>query len=125
MGKNTQVLGAAERGGPTPFALLSDGTKAGVIKAAPGQVYGISLSNVNAAAAFFKLYDKATAPSTSDVPVYRCTVGGGTTGVVRDIVFPVGLKFSVGIAWRLVTTVPDNGDTAPASNEVTVSGSYK
>ena len=96
-------------------------TKAGVIKAAPGQLFSVSCHNVNAAARFLRLYNKATAPGTGDTPVAEYAIPGATTGGVRDVMFPNdGIAFSAGISYRLVTTSADNGDTAAASDEVVV-----
>lgn len=119
------ALEASENGGCLPWSIISDGTKAGVIKASPGQIYGMSLGNINAAPAYLKLYDKITAPTTSDVPVYRLMIPGNTAGGGREKAWPLGLKFNTGIAWRLTTEAANNGDTAPANAEVTASGDYK
>lgn len=124
MSNRAHKIAAASEGGALPFALPLDGTKNGVIKAGAGQLYGISCGNINAAPAYLKLYDMITAPATTDTPVYRFMIPGNAAGAGREKVWPVGLKFAVGIAWRLVTTLANDGDTAVAANEVTVSGDY-
>lgn len=120
-----QTVAASESGGCLPFAILSSGTKAGVIKASPGQLYGLTLGNINAAPCYLKLYDMITSPATSDTPVYRFMIPGNAAGAGREKAWPLGLRFATGIAWRLVTGAANDDDTAPASAEVTVSGDYK
>lgn len=102
-------------------------TKAGVIKATPGQLFSISCHNTNAAARYLRLYNKATAPGTGDTPVSEFVIPGATTGGVRDVNFfgDDGASFSTGIAYRAVTTNADNGDTAIASDEVVINFEWK
>ena len=110
---------ATEKGGCTPTAFKSDGSaKAGVIKASPGQLYGASFDNTNASPAYCRLYNQTTSPATSDTPVYRFKIPGSTTVGGREKVWPKGLEFSIGIAYRITTGIADSDDTAAASNEV-------
>ena len=106
-------------GGCTATVFLSNGTlKNGVVKASPGQLYGLSVDNINAAPCYIRLYNQATAPATTDTPVYRLRIPGGTSGAGREKVWVKGLEFSAGIAYRITTGVADNDDTAAASTEV-------
>lgn len=110
---------ATEKGGCTATVFLSNGTlKNGVIKSTPGQLYGLSADNINAAPCYVRLYNQTTAPATTDTPVYRLRVPGSTSGGVREKVWTKGLEFSVGIAYRITTGVADNDDTATANTEV-------
>ena len=117
-----------DRGGCTPYRHLSNGsTKADVIKASAGQLYGsISMGNIGAAAVYLRIYDKATAPSTSDTPVIGpLVIPGATTGAGREHVLPIqGVAFANGISWRLTTTIADDADTAVTSAEVSFSIYY-
>lgn len=102
-------------------AFISNGSlKNGVIKAGPGKLFGASFGNANAAACYVRLYNKTTAPITSDTPVYRFIIPGATTGAGREKVWLGGLFFSTGIAYRITTGAADSDDTATASNEVMV-----
>lgn len=109
-------------GGATPYRLISAATtNATVVKASAGQVYSLSLQNINAAIRYLKLYNKATTPDETDVPV--ATISIPATGL-RDISWPTGLAFSAGIAFRLVTELADNGTTAVAAAEQIVNMGY-
>lgn len=113
-------------GGLSAAAFLSDGsTKAGVVKASAGQLYGISTGNVNAAACYVRLYNMTSNPGTGDTPVYRFMIPGNTAGSGREKNWPLGLAFSTGIAYRITTGAADNNDTATASAEVTANWDYK
>jgi hypothetical protein len=97
-------------------------TNATSVKASAGTVYSIDLSNANAAVRWFKLYNKASAPTVgTDTPVFRALIpaSGG-----RTISFPNGLTFSTGIAFALVTGAADSNTSAVAANELTVNIGY-
>lgn len=114
-------------GGALPFSYISLGTgdDAKVVKASAGQIYGGWLTNVNAAPAYVKFYDKATAPTTADTPVQRLLVPGNAAGAGGILPMPVGLSFTAGISFRIVTGVADNDSTDVAANEVLVNLGYK
>jgi len=76
---------------------------------------GYSITNINAAIRFVKLYNKATAASSSDTPVL---VIGVPTNQTVSLTIPGGLVFSAGISARCVTTIPDAGATGAAANEI-------
>lgn len=108
------------RGVCDPVDFLSDGSaKAGVIADSEICLYGASFGNTNAAPCYVRLYNKASAPLTSDTPKYRFMIPGATTGGGREKSWPRGLYFSVGCAYRITTGAADNNDTAAASGEVT------
>jgi hypothetical protein len=111
----------------SPYTFLSNGTaKAAAVKASAGTLLGLSLGNTNAAACYVRLYNKATAPLTSDTPVLRYVVPGATAGAGREVQLPPGgLSFTTGIGIRITTLAADSDDTAAASNEVTVSAYYR
>jgi hypothetical protein len=98
-------------------------TNATSVKGSAGQVYGWYLSNVNAAARYVKLYNKATAPTVgSDTPVLTLMVpsGGGSNAFV-----PQGVAFSTGIAFAITTGAADSDTGAVAANEIVVNLLYK
>ena len=114
--------------GTTPYRYLSAGSaKADVIKSSAGRLFGsISMGNIGAAAVYLRIYDKTTAPGTSDTPVIGpLVIPGATTGAGREHDLPdVGVRFTSGISWRLTTTIADNADTAVSDAEVTFSTYY-
>ncbi len=76
---------------------------------------GYSITNINAAIRFVKLYNKATAASAADTPVLVIGVPASQT---VSLTIPGGLVFSAGISARCVTTIPDAGATGAAANEI-------
>lgn len=101
-------------------------TNATSVKGSAGQVYEIMASNVNAAARYLKLYDKATAPTVgTDTPVWTLIIPGNTAGggIAKSI--PKGLVFTLGIAFALTTEATDAGTTGVAANELVVNLGYK
>ena len=93
-----------------------------VAKATPGKVFGWHISNVNAAARFVKLYNKATAADENDTPLL--TIPIPATNIAQMSV-PAGISFSAGISIRAVTTVADNGNTGSTANDIVVNLFYK
>ena len=123
-----QLLGARGGAGATPGKLIAAGAAGGdptVIKAAPGTLKSVVAVNVNAALRYLKLYDKATAPASTDVPVHVIPLGVSATGPGCPVLPPEGLAFVNGIGFRLTTGIADNDNTAVTANDVVVSYSFK
>ena len=117
--------GPATSGGCSSYSKLSAGTSADEVsvKATPGQLYGIRVSNTNASARYLKIYNSATAPTLgAGTPVRRIKVAGNSE---RDIVFPVGLEMTTGIAFALTTGAADSDANRVAANEIIVELEYK
>ncbi len=96
-------------------------TTGSIVKAFAGGIFDLTVSNANAAIRYLKIYDKATAPTASDVPMRTYLIPPTST-----IVIPVtdGIQFLVGISIRASTLVADNDNTAPTANDVIVNIGY-
>lgn len=124
--KITDAIEAALPDGVDCVTFKSDGSaKAGVVKATPGKLFGMSFGNTNAAACYVRLYDLSAAPSATDTPVARFMIPGSTAGAGREKSWPGGLRFKAGIAYRITTGAADTDSTAAASNEVTGNFDYR
>lgn len=119
--------GASTAGGATPVSTVSAAsTNATSLKASAGQVYSVTASNINAAIAYLKFYNKASAPTVgTDTPVYVFPIPGNTAGAGVTHSFPCGLEFTTGIAWALTTGATVASTGAVAASEVIVSIGYK
>lgn len=122
-GTVTSNPAAATTGGSTPYHTISAAsTNATSLKASAGTLYGLSISNSNAAARFFKLYNKASAPTVgTDTPIRTIQLPGNATVITA---FPMGLNFSTGIAWALTTGIAD-ADTGAVGTDISVDLDYK
>lgn len=120
----TAVPNAATSGGSTASHTMSTAsTNANSLKASTGMLYGFSISNANASARYFKLYNKASSPTVgTDTPVMTVQVPGNGT-VIRA--FPVGLVFGTGIAWAATGGIADSDTTAIGSNDCAIDIDYK
>lgn len=114
-------------GGLTMATLLSAAsTNATSVKASAGTLYALQVFNVNAAARYLKLYNKASAPTVgTDTPVKTLTIPGNTEGRGFVIAIPQGLAFGTGIAFALTTGVAVADTGAVAANELVVNLDYK
>jgi len=92
-------------------------TTGAIIKAAKGQVFFYVLCNNAATARFVKLYDKATAATSSDTPVMTIELPATMT---VQLALPQGIEFLTGIGIRATNLVADNDNTAPSANDVVV-----
>lgn len=111
----------------TPYHLVSAATtNATNVKNAAGVVHGIYASNVNAAARYLKMYNKASAPTVgTDTPVHTFIIPGNTAGAGTNIPIPQrGINFTTGISFALTTEATDAGTTAVAANEIVVNLDY-
>jgi len=115
-------------GGLSMHSYLSDGVgdDEQVIKASAGQLYGLTVTNTNAAVRYIKVYNDSTDPDvTTDTPVLRIAVPGDAAGAGVNLKWEHGLEFTTGIAYVLVTGVADTDSTAVAANEIIVNAYYE
>jgi hypothetical protein len=115
---------ASTTGGATPYhyiAAAAANQDSNVIKASAGQLYSISGMCAVATPRFLKLYNKASAPTSSDTPVHTLMMpANGTTGAGFTLAIPVGLTFSAGIAFRLTTGLADNDTGACTAGDCVI-----
>jgi hypothetical protein len=106
---------------PTTITSISSAasTNATSVKASAGTVYGIVASNTGAAAAFVKLYNKASAPTVgTDVPVL--TIPIPASSAVSLNLGALGHRFATGIALAITNLAADSDTTAVAAAQVKV-----
>jgi hypothetical protein len=103
---------------PTMSTISSTNTtNATSVKASAGTVFNILVSNTGSAAAYLKLYNKASAPTVgTDVPVITITVPAN--GVVCVNPHLIGIWFSTGIALAITNNAADSDTTAVATAQV-------
>lgn len=100
----TAVPSSAQGAATSNHLITAAGTNATSVKGSAGTINGGCVSNANAAARFFKLYDKATAPVVgTDVPILTMLIPPGAT--VQLPVGSYGLRCSLGIAYALTTGI--------------------
>lgn len=119
---------ASAAGGYTPGKLVSAATtNATSVTAAATTLGYLTASNVNAAARYLKIYNKASAPTVgSDTPVATFIIPGNTAGAGTNIPLPPqGMALSTGFAFALTTEATDAGTTAVAANEIVVNYGFK
>lgn len=99
------------------YQTLVGGNTGLVAQARPAVLSGWSITNSGSAIQFVKLYNKATAPTSSDTPAIRIGIPAGQTVSGS---FPGGIVFSAGLSVRSVTTMPDAGATESPAGEVAI-----
>lgn len=92
------------------------------VKASAGTLYDIIVQNTNAATAWLKFYDKATAPTCASDTVKR------TIALVQNVpinaVSLVGADFTLGIGFCITGAQADN-DNTNATTGITVNLGYR
>lgn len=118
---------AAASGGTSPYKLISAAsTNGNNVKGGAGQVYMISVINLNAAVRYLKFYNKSTTPTVgTDTPVLTFPIPASATGAGFNISIAQGIEFSAGIAIAITTGAADNDTGAVAANEIIVNLAYK
>lgn len=100
----------------TTFTNSAASTNATVTKASAGTLWSVTVSNINAALRYLKMYDKATAPTVgTDVPVLIIPIP--ITGTVSVNGGSNGIRFATGIAWALTALAADSDTTVVAASE--------
>ena len=98
-------------------------TNATLLKAAPGQVFGVELANNAAYPVFFKFFNKATLPVPgTDTPVWTIQIPPGGRAEVNR---PAGVEFNLGIGYSVTKLVADNDVTVLVAADAVGSVSYK
>jgi hypothetical protein len=116
------VASPIERG--TSFNLNSAATtNATLVATGARSLIHIAATNTGGAAAYLKLYNKATAPTVgTDVPVLTLTI---PTTAQDGYGFGLrGQPFSLGIAFAITNLAADTDTTAVAASQVKVLGLY-
>lgn len=85
-----------------------------VVKAEPGTLKTILLTNDNASKRYIKFYDTAATPLVTDPVAFTLMLPAGG-GVAEK----VDLAFHYGIAYRITTEIGESGTTATGADEVT------
>lgn len=98
-------------------------TNATSVKTSAAVLYSITVSNTGAAAAFLKLYNKASAPTVgTDVPVLTIPIPASS---VQNIDFgTTGHRFTTGLAFAITNLAADSDATAVAASQVKVLTAY-
>lgn len=79
------------------------------------QAFSFTVTNRNAAARYFQLHNKATAPVATDVPLLVFMVPAASTLTIGNQFFTdAGVNFSLGLGWAISTTVATFTDAATA-----------
>jgi hypothetical protein len=97
-------------------------TNATSVKASAGLIQEVTIANVTATAVYWKLYNKASAPTVgTDVPVLTIPVPASSSTAYT---FGAnGKRMTTGIAWALTAAIAAT-DTSAVTAGVQVSGSY-
>jgi hypothetical protein len=118
----TVQMGDPNLGGASARVLSAASTNATSTKAATGTLFDVELVNTNAAARYFKFYNKASAPVVgTDIPVLTIAL---PPNVPVNFQFPIGKLFATGIAWAITTGVADSDTGAVGAGDVTGAFTY-
>jgi hypothetical protein len=119
---------ATTNGGCTPGSSISAGAVLETeIKATAGQLYELSVFNIDATPVYLRLYNLTAANADeNDTPIQRYGIPGTTAlGGAIPTRIPVGMVFSTAITFRVTTGIADTDTGALSANEVLVSYCYK
>lgn len=96
-------------------------TNATLVIAAQHVICGGYVRNRAASERYFKIYNKATAPTVStDVPVLTFGIPAGGALNISDAVGPLGVKLGAGIAYAITGAYADSDTTAIAAGDCDV-----
>jgi hypothetical protein len=108
----------------TPYILNSAATTNEVlILTGTSGLQAFYATNTGATIAFVKLYNKATAPVSTDVPAMILPVPAAVSGAPGICTLPIGFsgfRFALGLGIRITGAVADNDTTAVAAGQVKV-----
>jgi hypothetical protein len=111
---------AADGHSSTHHLISANTTNATSVKASAGAIGMIAVSNINAAVRYFKLYNKASAPTVgTDTPIMTIALKPGETTFIES---NSPIRCSTGIAYALTTgiAVADTGAVAASEHSVSI-----
>jgi hypothetical protein len=95
------------------------------IKATPGAIYSLTVTNTNAAARYVKCFNLTAANAAPGTSPVWFGAAVPANGVPLSLTFPQGARFSVALTCALVTGAADSDVTEVAANEVMWFITYK
>jgi hypothetical protein len=104
-------------------ALSAASTNATVVKSSPASVGLITVHHVGNGNTnkFAKIYNKATTPTSSDIPILTLVVHPSATVV---IVPAIPLFLSEGLSYRMTANYADSDNTGVAAGELAINVAY-
>jgi len=109
-------------GHSSQYRNLAPGSTGSVVKASACEIHAIVVGNTDTNNVYLKIYNKATAPSSSDTPVLTLPVIKGTS---LAMTFDDPIYCATGVGIRVVQDQADNGTTAPTAASCTLNILYK
>jgi hypothetical protein len=97
-------------------------TNGTVVKGSAGTVYAVTVSNINAAVRYLKLYNSTTVTVGTTTPAIVIPIPAG--GVVNLNLGAIGQRFATGICIGMTTGAADNDTGAVAAGEIKAMISY-
>lgn len=112
----------AESSGCNNYFIVCDTTNENLISASARRLLGFDVSSLDATPVYIKFYDKATAPNSSDTPIFAIGLPANSTaanGSVISKTFPNGgIVLTNGLGVRAVTGITNNSNGALTADEV-------
>jgi len=106
-------------------ALSAASTNATVVKSNPASVGLITVFHIGGGVGndnrFVKIYNKATAPTSSDTPILTLVVHNNQT---TAIVPAIPLFLSEGLSYRMTANYADSDNTAVSAGELAINMAY-
>lgn len=99
------------------------GTAGVVIKAQPGRLYILDVTNHGTTAYVLMVFDKATAPANADAPIWRIPLPAGDKAQLDFAAF--GLGCTAGISFAISTAASPDTLTLPGAADCHWHAQYK
>lgn len=112
----------------TSFYLVCDGTDEVLVSASARRLLYLDVFSLNDLPVYAKAYDKATAASESDTPIFGAFAPSNSTAAngagSNKPIPPGGIALAAGLSIRVVKGLADSNDTAVDASEVIVCAVY-
>lgn len=119
-----------ELGGCSVYSAIGAATNnATVVKSSPGMLYGFDIFNLDQTPIYIKFYDTTSTPTPGTTTIklrYGVSAVASALGTHKPTVnLPLGVTFSTGIAFAIVTGITDADNTAVSVSEFLINIYYK
>ena len=127
-GQSIPTVSATATQGPTILphkAIAAATTNSTLVLTGARRLVGGAVHNVSAAVKYFKLYNKATAPTVgTDTPILTIAIPAGQTIYIGDCIGIYALPFSLGLGYGITGAAADADTTALTAGDVIVNLTY-
>lgn len=112
------------------FTQVASRSSKGVVKAAPGRVFSITVANLSSSVRYFQLFDQTSRPGSTStpkisIPIPASTVASNSYVTLGSEFFAPAMRFSTGIGFAVSSVFGSYSSSSVDPTKLTVQINYE